>query len=369
MPKSRLLLVLLCSAAAAPAAALEFTNPNGSSVKLYGQLNPAYLTYDDGQETNGALVDNNNSNSRAYLFVYWPFADETKLTFNFETSLGFFQSNNLNITSFEGQQWYSWSESDIRKLELNYASNFGTIWAGQGSMPTDGIAEIDYSKTSVIGLFGLSGRGYGFAFRESDGDLSSITVKKVFINLEGTRRMRLRYDTPDFNGFKFSVAVYENVLTGDNKYYADAAIRYENKFGDVKFGAYLGYNYSEDKDDSDINTEAWMGSVSAIHEPSGINGTLATGAYAGQDGNYVYAKFGWTGEVWDIGATSVAAEYYNSNDIGLDGSGTSWGLMAVQAVKPWNTEVYMGYRKYALDSDTTNYDDSASFMVYARWKF
>ncbi len=369
MLKPSLLAILLGTAIAAPAAAQEFTNPNGSSVKLYGQLNPAYLSFDDGEETNSAVVDNNNSNSRAGIFVYWPFADETKLTFNFETALGFFQSNNLNINSFEGQQWYSWSESDIRKLELFYGTSFGTIWAGQGEMATDKVAEFDYSKTSVIGYSDYQAVAGGFAFRQSDGTLSSITIKKVFINLEGSRRMRLRYDTPDFNGFKFSAAVGENVLTEDNKYYADAAIRYENTFGDVKVGAGLGYSYSEDKDDSNVNTESWMGSVSAIHEPSGINGALATGAYSGQDGDYVYAKIGWTGDVWDVGATSVAAEYYNSNDIGLDGSGNSWGVMAVQAVTPWNTELYMGYRQYALDSDTVDYDDSASFMAGARWKF
>lgn len=369
MSKASLCLALLWSALAGSSAAQEQTDPGGSSVRPYGQLNPAYLSYDDGKETNGALVDNNNSESWAGLFVYWPFADDRKLTFNFETSLGFFQSNDLNITSFDDQQWYSWNEADIRKFELFYDGGFGTVWIGQGSMSTDTVAEYDYSKTSLAGYSDYEAVAGGFAFRESGGTLTSIRIDTVFVNLEGSRRMRLRYDTPDFNGFMVSAAVGENVLTGDNNYYADAAIRYENTFGDVKVGAGLGYNYTQDKDDSNINTEAWMGSVSAIHAPSGINGTLATGAYTGQDGDYVYAKLGWTGDVWDIGATSVAAEFFSSNDIGLDGSGESWGVMAVQAVKPWNTEIYMGYRQYALDSATTTYDDSESFMAGARWRF
>lgn len=358
---------LLCTAIASPAAAQEFTNPKGSSVKLYGQLSPAYLSYDDGQESNSGLVDNNNSNSRVGITVNWPFADETSLKFNFETSLGFFQSNNLNITSFDGQQWYSWSENDIRKLEVSYQADFGTVWLGQGDMATDKIAEIDFSKTTIIGYSDYQAVAGGFAFRRTDGTLSSIKVKNVFINLEGSRRMRLRYDTPDFNGFKFSAAAGENVLSGDNKYYYDAAIRYENTLGDVKLGAGLGYNYTVPKDGGDA-TEAVMGSVSALHEPSGVNGTIALGQYM-NGGNYVYVKAGWTGDIWDIGATSVAAEYYSSNDIGLEGSGSSWGLMAVQALKEQSTELYAGYRSYGLDSQTVSYDDSDSFMVGARWKF
>ena len=202
---------LLCTTVASPTAAQEFTNPNGSSVKLYGQLNPAYLSYDDGQESNSALVDNNNSNSRVGITVAWPFSDENALKFNFETALGFFQSNSLNITSFEGQQWYGWSENDIRKLEVSYQSDYGTVWLGQGDMATDKIAEFDYSKTSVIGYSDYQAVAGGFAFRQSDGTLSSIKIKNVFVNLEGSRRMRLRYDTPDFDGFKFSAAAGESL--------------------------------------------------------------------------------------------------------------------------------------------------------------
>lgn len=369
MSKAPLRLALLCSALAVPAAAQEFTNPNGSSVKLYGQLNPAYLAFDDGEETNSGLVDNANSNSRAGLFVYWPFADDQKLTFNFEAALGFFQSSSMNINSFEGQQWYSWSESNIRKFEVFYDSSFGTVWAGQGSMATDGIAKFDYSKTTVIGGSAYNDVAGGFAFRETDGTLSSIKIGSVFRNLEGSRRMRLRYDTPDFNGFSFSVAAGQNVLSSsDNNNYADAGIRYENDFGDVKLGAGLGYAYQVDQDDSEDNSEFVMGSVSVLHVPTGLNGTIAAGENL-DTGNYGYVKLGWIGDFWSVGTTSFAAEYYKSNDLGLDGSGESWGLMAVQAVKELNTEVYIGYRKYSLDSATTNYDDSASLMAGARWRF
>lgn len=369
MSKSPLLLLLLSTAVAAPAAAQEFKADNGSSVKLYGQVNPAYLTYDDGQESNAALVDNNNSQSRLGIWFYQPLPNDQKLSFNAEASLGFFQSNSLNIDSFTDQQWYSWNQTNIRKFELSYSTNFGTIWAGQGSMSTDGIAEIDYSKTAVAGYSNYQAVAGGFAFREADGTLSSIKIKNVFVNLQGTRRMRLRYDTPNFNGFTFSVAAGQNVLSNsDNNNYADAAIRYENDFGDMKVGAGLGYTYQVSQNDSTDNTEAVMGSVSVLHKPSGINGTLATGEYL-DGGTYVYAKLGWIGDFWSQGTTSIAAEYYTSSDIGLTGSGDSWGIMAVQALKDLNTEVYMGYRQYALDASGTSYQDSDSFMVGARWKF
>ena len=55
---------------ALPAAAeLSYSNATGGTVKLYGQLSPGYLSFNDGVASYGNLVDNEVSNSRAGITV------------------------------------------------------------------------------------------------------------------------------------------------------------------------------------------------------------------------------------------------------------------------------------------------------------
>ena len=350
-----------------PATAQEFTSPGGSTAKFYGQFNLGYLSYDDGQATTSRLVDNANSNSRLGFWLEFPFQNDTKLRFNAEAAVGFFQSNKLTVDGVDSSDWFVWDESYIRKFELNYVTPYGSFWVGQGSMATDGVAETDFSGTTVIGYSDYSAVAGGFAFREADGTLSSITVGKVFTNLEGSRRFRLRYDTPEFSGFTLSIAGGDDVIVSSEKTYYDIAARYSGKFGDVKVGGALGYNVSEETGKD--NVENLTGSVAILHEPSGINGTFSLGSVT-DGGEYYYLKAGWIGDLVAVGATAFAVEYFDSNEIGVtDGGGTSWGLMMVQKLDDYDSEIYLGYREYELSQTGTQYQDSTSIFAGGRWKF
>jgi hypothetical protein len=350
-----------------PAAAQEFTSPGGATAKFYGQFNLGYLSYDDGGQTTSRLVDNANSNSRVGFWLEFPFQNETKLRFNAEAAVGFFQSNKLTVDGVESSDWFDWDESYIRKFELNYVTPYGSFWAGQGSMATDGIAEVDFSGTTVIGFSDYGAVAGGFAFRRADGSLSSITVGKVFTNLEGSRRFRLRYDTPEFSGFTLSIAGGEDVIVDSDKTYYDIAARYSGKFGDVKVGGGLGYNLTEETGKDDV--ENLTGSVAILHEPSGLNGAFSIGSVT-DGGEYFYLKAGWIGDLVASGSTALAVEYFDSNEIGItDGGGTSWGLMAVQKIDDYDSELYLGFREYEISQTGTDYEDSTSLFVGGRWKF
>ncbi len=360
----RVAVSLVIGCAGSAVSAQEFQGPNGTKATFYGQLNIGVLSYNDGQETETEVVDNANSNSRVGVNIDWAFENATKLRFNFETSLGFLQSSALDINGTD--DWYSWDQTNLKKIELIYSGNFGKIYAGQGSMATDGAAESDLSGTIIGGYSAYQEVAGGFAFRDAGGTLTGTKVSSVFKNLDGSRRFRVRYDTPEFSNFSLAFAYGEEILKDDDNTYYDLALRYANTFDTVKFSAALGYGVT-DRPVGD-NVETVMGSASALHEPSGVSVTLAAGQQI-DSGDFYYAKLGWQGDVIAAGKTAIAVEYFKSNDLGVTGEGDSWGLMAVQTFKSVSTEVYAGYREYSVSNVGANLQDSSSFLIGARWKF
>ncbi|QYZ70829.1 porin [Neotabrizicola shimadae] len=356
-------LVLL---AAFPAQALDFGLPDAGKGNVYGQLSPVWLSFDDGAQSIGQIVDNNDSNSRIGVLLDWSLDDDARLTFNFETALGFFQSNQLTMQGLDGTPWIDWSTEDIRKLELFARTDAGTFWAGQGDMATYAVAEFDESGTVVAGYSDYQAIAGGFAFVQADGTPSQIVISDVFVNLEGSRRFRLRYDSPDRAGFTLSAAAGNDELNDKPGTYYDAALRYVNDHGRFHMGGGIGYALTEKPGESD--SRAVMGSIAVLDRPTGLNTALAAGRQI-DGGSYIYAKLGWITTFVPAGQTALAAEYYGSSGIGFEGSGRSWGLMALQRFDRLSTEFYIGYRHYALTGTSTAFRDSESFVFGSRWTF
>jgi hypothetical protein len=353
---------LVAMVMALPGAALAEDAPK---LTLYGMVDPAYLSFDDGQDTKSLIVDNNNAIGRIGAWLDWGFADQTRLKFNFETAIGTRPSNSISMT--ETPEFFEWSQSDLRKAELIYAAAWGQVSAGQGSMATDKVAELDYSGATVAGYSDYQAVAGGFAFRTADGTPSDITLSKVFTNLDGTRRWRLRYDTPEWSGITAAIAYGSNILSSsDTDTYYDAALRYQGEVGAFRLGGALGYNVTEAENGS--TTDNLLGSFSMLHDPTGLNLTLAAGQVI-SGGNYVYAKAGWIGDLVAVGKTALALEYYGSTDLGVtDGTGQSWGIMVNQAL-PHAINAYFGYRSYQLTTSRTEYLPASSYLLGAQWTF
>jgi hypothetical protein len=348
------------------AADLSFTNDNGTTATFYGQVNLTFQGVDDGEETYQNLVDNSNSPSRVGLWIdgeLWG----NRARFNFETALGI--KGTSETSQNEDADWFDWQRTDIRKLEIVYSGDFGSVWAGQGSMATDGVAEIDNSGTSVVGYAALADTAGGFLFRDGPA-LSGVNIGSVFKDFDGPRRFRLRYDTPEYSGFTASAAVGDEVLseTDDASYY-DAALRYGYDDDVVSFDAGIGYSW---KDDDGVMTEQLAASASGIHQPTGLNLTLAAGEQMSDEGQFLYAKIGWRGDVLAVGETALSADIYNGNDFGVSGSTSdSWGLQAVQQFSDYGLEAYLGYREYSYEVEApgNDYEELSAVLFGARWKF
>ena len=241
------------------------------------------LNYDDGidSETYG-LIDNANSNTRAGLRYDQDFGD-----WHFENvnEIGYapFSTDNTSIIhqSPDAEDW-EFSNGNIRKLDFTLEHDrYGKFWLGQGSMATDGVYEIDLSGTTVIDYSSVADSASAQIIRFSDPgldfdeSLSGITIGNAFTNYDGPRRVRIRYDTPEFNGFVVAAAYGRNLLSDDSavreENIFDASVTYGHTYGDVEVKGGLGYYWEED------DTRNWGGSASALHTPTGLNATLAVG--------------------------------------------------------------------------------------------
>jgi hypothetical protein len=362
----KLSLAAIAASLAMPAVAeMKFENGTGGSVLLYGQFDPAYLSFDDGVSSTSEIVDNSSSNSRVGLWLRQSYG-ENEFTFNFETALGLRPSAGLsqNFTP----KGVNWQRVNIRKVDFAYrTARYGTFSAGQGSMATDGAAEVDFSGTALVSYSSVPDVAGGFRFRTSAGALSNKFIGGAFGNFDGGRLGRVRYDSPSLSGFTVSASYGEQILARNVDFTTrDVALRYANEFGDFRFKSAIGYADIELANGT--KREDAIGSLSVLHA-SGFNATVAAGKRTSA-GNYGYGKLGYQAQWFSVGKTALSVDYYRGSDRTSVGSkSTSFGFGAVQKFDNARVEAYLGYRTYELSETAASYLDASSVLFGARWKF
>ncbi len=358
--------VILLAMSLPAAAELKYQNASGGSVLLYGQFNPAYLSFDDGVTTTDEFVDSSHSNSRVGLWLRQPFG-QSEFSFNFETALGLRASDGVSQTATP--KGVDWKRTNIRKVDFSLKTpNAGTFSAGQGSMATDGAAEVDLSGTSLVTYVSVPDTAGGFEFRTAAGALSGRTISGSFGDFDGGRLGRVRYDTPSFAGFTLSASWGTDILSSGSDLEATAiALRYAGEHGDFKVSGALGYTDVKpgggraDYDDT-------IGSISVLHA-SGVSLTLASGDRS-TTGDYAYAKLGYQGNWFPVGKTALSVDYYQGDDRTVAGSeSVAMGFGALQSFDKVNIDAYLGYRTYELTEPGASYQDASSILFGARWKF
>lgn len=337
----------------------------GGHVLFYGQFDPAYQSFDDGVSDTGNFVDNGHSNSRVGVWIRQP-AGEGEFSFNFETALGLRQS-------FATSQGFTpraadWRRTSIRKADFAWKTpDAGTFYLGQGSVSTDGVADVDLSGTALVTYNSVGDSAGAFRFRTAAGALSARTIAQSFPNFDGGRRGRVRYDTPALGGFTVSASYGEEILArAVDLNTTNIALRYAGEAGAVTMRGALGY--SRFKFGNGTTRHDTMGSFSLLHR-SGVNVTLAGGSRK-ESGNYLYGKLGYRAQWFAAGTTSVSLDYYAGRDMtGAGSDSRTLGFGAVQSFEEAGIEAYLGYRRYELTETATTYRDASSVLFGARWKF
>lgn len=345
------------------AAQAEETKP----LEIYGQLNFGLFSVDDGVTSETFLSDNDNSNTRIGLIYRRDLNNGNQLRFHFETALGLRGSSGTSIGDNDLQT--NGSLRDLRKFELIYqTAKYGTFSFGQGSVATDSVAEADFSGTSVIAYSSLQDiAGSNLFTLGATGASSGVSVGNAFSAFDGGRRFRLKYDTPTFGGFGVSVSAGEEVLTsGNDDEFYDIAVRYNQTHGDFKVAGRLGYAAVSGGE------ETILGSIAAIHEPTGLNFTIASGSQEEVgDASYVYVKAGIKRDWFDFGETAISLDYYEGDDfVNVGSSSSSYGLAVVQKIDKSNLEIFATYRNYEFDDAATGpTNDLELAAIGARYRF
>lgn len=352
-----------------PAAALDpIELPNDGQIEFYGQLSPAHISFDDGRVTTRSFADNSNSNSRLGLWYRQPLRGGGTFRFNAESAFGFAGTNLVN-QSFKSDDW-TWTKSDIRKFEVILETErFGTLYAGQGSMASDGVANVDLSGTSIVSYVGIPDSAGAFQFRTQAGLLSLVTVAQAFPNYDGGRRARLRYDSPRYRGFVLSVSAGEQLLSDISQTKdSDITLRYDLETDRFRLQAAGGYTWIDRQTLS--NNRTGIGSFSIEHKPTGLSFTMSAGT-RDTAGNYRYFKLGYKAGHTRVGPFSVSLDYYGANNMVSAGSrSASYGFGLLQRFSNPRTEAYLGLRHYEFsDLSGLKYSNAQSVLIGARWKF
>lgn len=331
----------------------------------YGQLNFGLFSVDDGTTSETFLSDNDNSNTRVGAIYRRGLDNGGEFRFHFETALGLRGSSATSIGDNDLRT--DGSIRDLRKFELIYqTADYGTFSFGQGSTAADGVAERDFSGTSVIAYSSVSDLGGGNEFQlAGSGGASGVRVGNVFSSFDGGRRFRLRYDSPDWNGFSFAATAGEEVLThgNDNSFY-DVSVRYDGDYGDIKVASAVAYAVV------DGGEETLLGSIAAIHTPTGLNASFAYGEQVEVgDASSYYIKLGIKRDWLSIGSTAISVDYADGSDFFVVGSSSSYGISAVQKFDDKNLEVYATYRTYEYDAPAVSTDNIDLAAIGIRLKF
>lgn len=345
---------------------LTYGNLAGAEVTFYGQLNPTYQSFDDGGETTSGIVDNGNWNSRIGM-TGTQLLNFGTLRFRAETGLGFRSS--AAVSQVFTPQVQNWSRSSLRWFEAAFDTDYGTFSFGQGSSASDGTAGLDDSFTFVAGATDSSDGFGSFQFRDSDGNLTGVTVGAVNAVLNGARRFRARYDTPVMQGFVLSTSYGVNILqtTDDNDYY-DIALRWTGDLGEVAVRSAIGYQWIDNP--SGDNVRRLVGSFSALHTPTGLNLALSAGEVIDGE-SYVWTRAGWRADLVAAGTTSLSVDYYRGRDFLSDGARTGHhGIYAVQSIDSASVDVYAGWRRFSYSAELgTTYQDADGYLLGLRWAF
>ncbi|MCH9809437.1 MAG: hypothetical protein K0U74_17065 [Alphaproteobacteria bacterium] len=374
------------------------------SLTVYGQVNQAVMFWDDSTENNIYVVNNKASTSH--------FGFEGSAAINSEWSAGFrleIETASAN-SDFVDQGFVPAAPGGLLRNQIGvgdegrtglflrhaqwYLSSkrLGRLTVGQQSNATDNIAEMDLSRTSVVSLSSVETANEGFFLRDKDTGLlvqfpgifaaaganTSLMGDLFRGNLDGGRGNLVRYDTPVIAGFILSTAWGE-----DDDW--DIGLRYGGDIGDISIRAGIGYHTGKILDTDNVTSvvgansipdhEEVVGSISALHKPTGLFVTVAGGGRNWIDSpvsglellgeKYFYVKSGLLRRWFTLGDTAIYGEYYKIWDVGLEFAGPAsvfnerfdeeayaFGFGVVQHVDAAAMELYLAYKHYGANDIT-----------------
>jgi len=322
-------------------------------LELAGRINQAILFADNGDEDRFFIVDNDNSGSRFSFRGEADFQEWTSGVY-LETS---FEVNTTDEISFDDDGPVGTNAGEDDFLSLRDAEwylehpNFGRIAVGHSDIASESVSEVDLSGTGLIAESDVDDTAGGLPLSSDTPGFEEIPeIDDFFVNLDGERTSRIRYDTPRFGGLGLAVA-----LRQEDEIRPDVALNYGVELAGWEAEAAAAWRPSE-------NSDTFHGSASVL-APFGINVTLGGGVERLDDDqgnlddpNFFYGKLGYRADFFEFGDTRFSIDYFlghNNDDFASpDGDlpeATSIGGGVVQKISPLSTELYLGIRNYDVE--------------------
>jgi predicted porin len=368
-------------------------------LEIYGQVNEAVMFWDDGFEQNAYVVTNDASRSRFGFKGGAKINDDWSANFKIEIGVRSANSKRSNQNDSVGKGNPA-QDFDVRHVWWNLKSKkYGTFQVGHTPTATEDITEANLAGTNPVGKYSdVEDSGLGMLLRNSAGGLSAIAWRRLLKHTgdapgEGDRRQAILYVSPEFAGFAVSAA-----WGSDDSW--DAGLTYEGEFNGFKLLGRVGYGQNtQGVDDEDAffgcvdtttdggHCQQAGGSVSVLHEPTGLYTNFAAGWFKDDDvansGAFAAAlspddeSTFWAVEAgihkkWiDLGPTTIFAQYYDfegganarqsvaaGDAINSFGAGAAriftsevemFGLGIAQDIKAADMKLYALYRHYETD--------------------
>lgn len=209
--------------------------------------------------------------------------------------------------------------------------------------------EIDLSGTQFAALLPVGMLAPGLKFVDADtGELSDTRVLDYFVDVERLLLVdRFRWDSPTLAGVQLSGSV-----AADSRW--DVALRTRHSQGAMTIRGAAAYQHNP-FEGIDRRVD---GGLSVRHEPTGLNLTAGLSreeVSAGRTAKGWIVKGGWLADLFGLGPTAFAVDYYVSEDLrAADEDAISVGAFVVQKWPRFGMDFYAGLRRYDIDSPTLN---------------
>jgi predicted porin len=339
------------------------------SLTVYGHVNEAVMYWDDGHESNAYVVTNDNSRTRFGFKGDAKITDDWKAGFVLE--IGVRGANSKRFTQDSTTGGTDETGLDVRHSRWFIQSKtFGTLSVGVTPTAAESATETNLALTKDVAKYAdVEDTGLGLSLRTAGGGTSAVTWRRLIKHTgdqpgEGERRPGLWYSTPEFGGFNLEAG------WGSDDYW-DIGGKYKGEVGAFKVAAAIAYGENTTTDSEgaffeclgtdvpgqpDAKCTQFGGSISVMHEPTGIYVNLAGGIHKDDtvafDGDFAGTNVDDESTFWAIeagiekkwiplGKTNFFGQYYKlegggSERLSVEGNGVDSDGNPV-AIDPTNT--------------------------------